>query len=282
MLVIVKSLGDTMPPGQIVFFRSFFGLIPLVLLGFRGTGFAKLRWVDPRNHLARSLAGVAGMFAWFYALSLLPLAPATAISFAGPIFLTLIAVFVLHERVDLLRWVATFLGLAGVLVIVGDALFAKTPGAGLNPVGIAFALGSAVFSALAMATVRRITATETSESIAFWFLVAGSVAGLMTLPWGWTMPTPSEFGLLLVMGCCGGIAQTLLTMGYRYAEASVLAPIDYLALLWASLFGVLLFGDILTPNLMVGAAIIVASGLVLAFAERRRRSKLLAPPPELP
>ena len=177
------------------------------------------------------------MFCNFAAYSRLPLADATAIGFAAPLFVVILAVFMLGERVHAYRWSAVVLGFVGVMVIVG-------PEAGIAPgalLGAGYALSGALLAALAMIFVRRMSKHEHSTTIAFYFMLTSCVISLFTLPLGWTVPTRSEAPILVFLGLAGGTGQLFLSYSYRFSEASVLAPFDYSAMIWAVILGYFFF-----------------------------------------
>ena len=170
------------------------------------------------------------MYCNFTAYTLLPLADVTAIGFAAPLFIVMLAAFLLRERVHIYRWSAVVIGFVGVLVIIG-------PGARMASgatIGVAYALTSAALAALAMIFLRRMSAHEHSTAIAFYFMLTASVISLFTLPFGWNFPTGTEGWVLIASGLAGGVGQLFLSFSYRYGEASLLAPFDYTAMIWAA------------------------------------------------
>jgi drug/metabolite transporter (DMT)-like permease len=205
------------------------------------------------------------MFCNFLAVMFLPLADATAIAFAAPMFTVILAALVLHERVHIFRWSAVLTGFAGVLVIVA----AEGPGEGGRTIaGAALALCGAGLSATAMIVLRRMSAHEHSEAIAFYFMLTSALAGFATIFWGWRMPVGTEIFALVSMGVFGGVGQLFLSFGYRYGEASVLAPFDYSMMIWAASLGYFLFGDVPTVEVLIGASLVVGAGLLILWRER--------------
>ncbi|MEJ1937720.1 DMT family transporter, partial [Nostoc sp. NIES-2111] len=227
MSAIVKVAAQSYPTGQIVFFRSFFAIAPLIVwMAWRGDLRGIARTSRPLAHLRRSVAGSAAMFCGFAALATLPLATATAIGYATPLLTTALAAFLLQEVVLPHRWGAVTAGFGGMLVMVGPALAASLTGAQghLDPVGILFGLAGAGCAGLASIEVRRLAQQEPTGVIVFYFLMTASTLGLATAVTGWRMPSPTEFGMLVTAGILGGIGQILLTSSYRFAPASVIAP----------------------------------------------------------
>lgn len=275
MSVLVRFIGDTVPLGQVVFFRSAGAFIPLIAVyAFRGELFAATHTHRPFAHMTRGLISIAGMFLNFAALARLPLVDATVISFAAPLITVAFAALMLNERVRIYRWTAVGIGFIGVVVMLWPYLNLThliAAGSTTSTVGAICALSSAFTNAGSVIQTRRLTDSETTASIVFYFSLSCMLAGLCTLPFVWHTPTLVEFAALVSLGILGGVSHILLTESYRYAPASVVAPFDYVALFWAFLFGYLLFGEVPTIHVYIGAGIIAASGLFVIWRERRRR-----------
>jgi drug/metabolite transporter (DMT)-like permease len=282
MSALVRFVGDAVPVGQVVFFRSLFAIVPVVLIySWRGEISAAVRTGRPLGHLTRGLISVASMFLNFAALARLPLVDATAISFAAPLVTVALAAVILHERVRAYRWSAVAVGFAGVMVMLWPYLDVKSlVGAGSieTTIGAACAVTAAFTNAGAVIQTRRLTDSETTASIVFYFSLICTLAGAATLPFVWVAPSAPQLAALIAIGVIGGLSHLFLTESYRYAPASVVAPFDYVALLWAFFFGYVLFGEVPTIYVYVGAAVVAASGLFVIWRERelarRRRGKL--------
>jgi drug/metabolite transporter (DMT)-like permease len=264
MFAGVKWVGPTIPVGEIVFFRASIGMLMIVLATMLTGGPSLLATKRIGTHATRSLLGVTAMFCNFLAVTFIPLADATAIAFAAPMFTVIMAALILKEQVHIFRWSAVVIGFAGVLVIVSAE--GRGPGDG-NIIGAAFALSGAGLSATAMIVLRRMSAHENSEAIAFYFMLTSAVVGLLTIFLGWKMPSSTEFLILISMGVFGGIGQLLLSFSYRFGEASVLAPFDYSMMLWAASLGYFLFGDFPTAQVLVGASCVISAGLLILWRE---------------
>ena len=265
LAALVKWCGAKgVPVLEIIFFRNAFAFVPICLYIWRTCGFGVLRTRRPLGHLARSAVGLTGMTCGFTALQHLPLTEATAFSFAAPLFMTALSVPILREPVGRHRWGAVLLGFVGVLVMIRPE-----PGH-MNLTGAGFALAAAVAAAFAMITVREMGRTEPGAAIAFYFTLSGCVLGLAGLPFHWVTPAPSTLGLLILMGLVGGIGQLLLTESLRVAPVGLVAPFDYTQLLWASLIGLLIWGELPRPATIAGALIVAASGVYIVLHETRR------------
>ncbi|MDC7786631.1 DMT family transporter [Rhodoplanes sp. TEM] len=288
MSALVRYVGEAgIPLGQVVFFRSAFALILLVAMyAVRRELAVAVRTRRPLGHVGRGSIAVFGMFLNFAALARLPLVDATAISFAAPMITVALAALVLSERVRAYRWTAVAIGFGGVLVMLWPYLGLGrlvTAGSAEATVGALCALGAAFSNAFAVIQTRRLTDSETTPSIVFYFSLICTIAGAVVLPFVWMTPTLPQLAALIAIGILGGLSHLLLTESYRYAPASVMAPFDYLALLFAFLIGWAAFGEIPTVWAYGGAGIVVLSGLFVIWRERqlaaRRRQ---TPPPRLP
>jgi drug/metabolite transporter (DMT)-like permease len=206
----------------------------------------------------------------FAALGLLPLPEATAIGYAAPLLVVVFAAMFLGEEVRAFRLSAVALGMVGVLIVLAPRLsVGLDPMSARETLGAVVALMGAVFTALAQVFVRRLVLTEDTATIVFWFSVTASVLALVTLPWGWVMPTRGAMGMLVCAGLLGGVGQVLLTSSYRHADASVIAPFEYCSMLLALGVGFFVFGEVPTLTMLAGGAIIIAAGVLIIWRERR-------------
>lgn len=285
MVSLIKVLADTMPPGQIVFFRSLFAM-PVILLWLapRGEIREMLHTNMPWGHVGRGTVGVLAMGLTFAGLAYLPLPEVTAIGYAAPLLTVIFAAFLLGERVGAYRLGAVILGLFGVLIVLSPRLSLNaedfTEG---ETLGAALVLSGAVFAALAQVFVRKLVATETTSAIVFWFSATAMGLSLLSLPFGWVIPTPTEALLVVLVGLLGGFAQILLTTGFRWADASVIAPFDYVSILFAMAIGYWVFSEVPTLTMIGGATLVVFAGMLIIWRERQlaiaRAQLLKAAPP---
>ncbi|HUG60988.1 MAG TPA: DMT family transporter, partial [Methylomirabilota bacterium] len=220
MVILIKLVSDRVPPGEIVFARSFFGMAPIVaMLIWRRELASALKTRHPFGHASRALVGTASMFCWFASLSYLPLPDATAINYAGPLFGVVFAALILGETVRIYRWSAVVVGFVGVLIVLSEQIEAMNGFVGDGALGGALALAGAFFAALASIAIRKLTATESTGAIVFYFSGSAAAISLLSLPFGWVVPDPQTAVILVFAGLFGGVGQVLITEGYRRAEA---------------------------------------------------------------
>lgn len=269
MSALVKALSDAIPPGETVFFRSAFAVpVILVWLAFRGELRTGLRASKPMGHFWRAFLGATAMGCGFAALGLLPLPEVTAIGFAAPLLVVVFAAVFLGEDVRLFRLSAVLVGLVGVLIVLMPRLSLGSDVDGAHALGAVLALTGAIFAALAQVTVRKLLDSEQTSSIVFWFSINAALLSLVTLPFGWVMPTPGQTAILVLTGILGGIGQIFLTSSYRHADASLVAPFDYAAILLALAVGNWVFDEVPTLTMLTGAGIVVAAGIAIILRER--------------
>jgi drug/metabolite transporter (DMT)-like permease len=259
--------------GEVVFFRSTFALLPLLAwLAWEGDLINAVRTRNVAGHFKRGLIGTSGMYLGFAALSYLPLHDAIAIGYASPLIVVILAALLLNEKVRAYRWTAVAVGFVGVLIMLSPYLKLETFSGGLAAgptLGALCAFAGAFCSAGAMIQVRRLTATETTGAIVFYFFILASALSLCTLLFGWHRPDAADLGLFVVSGILGGIGQILVTQSYRHADTSVIAPFEYTTMIWALLVGWFVFGELPVPAVVAGATIVVAAGLLVVWRERR-------------
>jgi len=287
MLSLAKLVSDRVPPGQTTFFRSACSL-PVILawLAWSGQMRSSIRMRNPLAHVFRGLAGAGSIGLVFAGLAFLPLPEVTAIGYAAPLIVVILAALFLGEKVGLYRLGAVALGMVGVLIIIAPRLTVGADGQldFAQALGVALVLMGALCTALAHIFVRRMTATETTSAIVFWFLIIASILSLATLPFGWVMPTPAEAAILVSIGVIGGFQQVLMTAAYRNADASVLAPFDYTSMLFAIFIAYIVFSEVPTWTVLGGSAIVVTAGIFIILRERQlglqREARRRSGPPE--
>lgn len=276
MMVLLKLASETVPVGEIVFARNFFGMWPvLVMVALRGELRQAFHTTRPLGHLARSMVGILAMITTFIAFSLLPLPDATAIGFASPLVVVVLSALILGETVRFYRWSAVIVGFLGILIILSPHLGSGEVDAGQS-IGALSAATAAFLTATAMILVRKLCETERTSTIVTWFSGIATLLALFTLPLGWLIPSQAWVlpdGVtalyLVLIGLLGGIGQILMTQSYRYADASTIAPFDYANMTWAILFGYVLFAEVPVPEVLIGAAIVICAGIFVIYRERR-------------
>ncbi|KFF47872.1 hypothetical protein GY26_17875 [Gammaproteobacteria bacterium MFB021] len=268
MLVCVKAVSDEVPLGQTVFFRSAFALLPIVVFMLWRREFPRaLATRRPFGHLLRSGLGAAAMFASFAAVARLPVAEATLLAQLAPVALALGGILLLGERLTRHRLLALTLVLVGVgVLILPELRGAPTPA---RITGYALGIAAALLTAGALLTVRRISRTETPASIAFYFVLVTTLAGLATATLGWVSVAWPTLTLLVLAGLFGGAAHICMTLALRMTEVSRLAPFEYVALIWPILADLWLFGQPLSSGFVL-ALPLVLGGAMLAALEGRR------------
>jgi drug/metabolite transporter (DMT)-like permease len=270
----VKHLGSDVPTGQIIFVRGLISMAVLAFIAWHFHGFQILRTDRLRSHAIRSLAGTASMFCWFTALTMIPLADFTAISFTAPLFLTLLAMLLLGERIHVYRWTALAIGFIGVVITIGPHLTL-----GGSSLGVLVAFGAAMFSAAAITTLRSMSGAggEHPLAITFYFSLTTVIVSALTAIGGWPMPTGEQWLFIGISALLGVFGQLLMTMSYRYAEASTLAPLDYTNLLLAVALGLVFFDEVPHWSMWIGAPLVIAAGLIILWREYRRYAAVPAP-----
>jgi drug/metabolite transporter (DMT)-like permease len=270
---LVKWEVAIYPVGEVAFFRSAFSILPCLLIVLPRRGMAVFRTDRIRDHVKRAVSQLCSMTAIFMAFKLMPLAGAIAISFSAPLITTLLSVVLLKEKVGIHRWSALAIGFVGVILITD-------PGAGTLQFGALFALANAVLISSVAIAIRRMSATESTETLLIYQIILLTLLSGMLLPFGFTPPTWNDAVLLALSGLANGVAQYWWTKSLHMAPASAVVPFNYLSLVWASMMGFAIWGDLPTLNLVIGSLVMVASGLYILWREtgqRRLAARAAAP-----
>ena len=271
MALAIKLLGQRLDNLQIGFFRVVVGFAAVLPFVARA-GLAHVRTRHLHVHAIRAVFGLLAMYCSYYAIAHMPLADYTALSFTKPLFATFLAVVILHEVVRWRRWTATAIGFLGVIVMV-------RPGAtAFQPAALA-ALVEAFSIAFLVTLVKRLPAQETTTGMLFHFGLFASVLSLGPAIYAWQWPTAFEWLLLIGVGVLGAMAQSFWIRSFRAGDASVVAPFDYLRLLFAGFIGFAVFSELPTLWTLIGAGVIVTSTLYIAHREAQlsRKSRPAAP-----
>ena len=288
MFALVKALSDTIPAGQAVFFRSAFA-IPVLFawLMMQGELAGAVTVKSKRAHVWRGFVGTAAMGLNFTAAGFLPMPEITAIGFTTPLLIVVFASVMLGERVGVYRISAVLVGLIGVLIIVEPRLtFGEMdPTQDVMMLGVILAISAATFAALAQIQIRKMVQVERTSAIIFYFCITASLFSLSTVG-TWVWPNLSQFLILILIGILGGVGQIMLTTAYRYAPASVIAPFDYTAMIFALGIGYVAFAELPSAQMILGAGIVIAAGVFVILREarlglRRGQARRAKPPPAL-
>ena len=253
---LIVKWSDDYPLGQVIFFRGFFGIVLYYFVipkdRIRDFYFTK----RPLLHFSRCFFGLAALLSIFTALRNLPLATVVSISFAAPIFTTIFSIFFLSERVGYFRWLAVFIGFIGILII-------SEPGLSSLNVYYIFPVIFVLGMSYVAISIRQLSSTEPVWLISLFFSVAITIAGLLTLPLGWVMPSFYDLTLLSMIGFFGGVANLWLSQSYKFSEVSLVTPLKYLALVFAIVFGYLIWGEVPSGKTLIGAILVIASSIII-------------------
>ena len=258
---MAKYLTETYLVGQIMALRGTFILCLLIFLFISARKKLNLKIYSWRNNFYRAAAMTGSTFCFITGLSYLPIADAIAIAFAAPLLTTLLAVSCLGERVGLHRWLAIFFGFIGVIIIVQptDDAFKV---AALAPLGAAF------FGAIRDVITRKIASSESSFTILLTSMFLITLAGYLTFPLGWSEFQVEHIWLFLCSSILVGVAQYLMIEAFRLGEVGLISPFKYSSLLWAVVIGFIVWGDIPGYFVLVGATILIISGVYLLRGEK--------------
>ena len=253
---LIVKWSEHYPLGQVLFFRGFFGVLFYFLIipkerlhNFYYTKRAGL-------HFLRSFSGLIALVAIFIALRSLPLATVVSISFAAPIFTTIFSIFLLNEKVGVYRWLAVIVGFIGILIIT-------EPGISSLNIFYIFPIIFCIGLSYVAITIRKLSTTEPVWLISLYFSISITLLSLFSLPLGWIMPSIKDFMILAMIGIFGGVANLWLSQSYKYSEVSLVTPLKYLALVFAIIFGYLIWNEIPTIKSLFGAALVIISTLII-------------------
>ena len=259
-----KYLVASYPIGEVMFFRSATGFLACAALILPATGLSVFATRKPGAHLARGLSQAISQTLTVAALGLMPLAGAMAIGFSAPLWATLVAVFLYREASDPKRWAVLTIGFVGVLVVTH-------PGQDSLQLGALFALGNAIMYGSVTVAVRGMAKTESPKTLLMWQMATMMVCHAGLLPFGCRLPEAGDAILLGLLGLSTAGAQYLWTRALALAPASAVSPFYYLMLVWGVVLGFVFWGEMPTPSLLAGSAIVIASGIGLLWYEARRK-----------
>jgi drug/metabolite transporter (DMT)-like permease len=260
---MVKALGGTYGPFQIMLFRSIVAMLPIAIIVWHAGDFRIVRSNRPWLQAARVLAGLGSTIGFFYVFPRMPLVDAYAISYAAPFFMVALAVPLLGEQVGWRRWSAVGVGFAGVILM-------------LDPWGIAFhtmsliVLGATFCYALSTILVRLNSRYDKDAATLFWFALVSSAVALVGAIPDWIWPAPIDWLWLIILGLLGGTAQVLVTRAWRLTPAAILAPFDYVSIVLAVIYGRFWFHEQASWTVWLGLPLVIGSGLYILHRERVR------------
>ena len=258
---MIKALGPEIPSVVVAFFRSAIGAAIILGLILRSGRWSQAWTKRPWGHALRTFFGFTSMVATYYGYSHLPLALATAIGFAMPIVLCLLSAPLLGEKVGKVQMIAAMVGLGGVLVMLRPWQIGMGSADALPLVPVLVVIFAMLGWALAMISIRRLGALgESNTSIVLWFALGSTVLSATFMLPVWVTPTTSQLVTLLAIGTLSGAAQILMTHGYRSAEGALVAPFEYGAIVYATLLGLIFWGEVPDAMNLLGMAILIGAG----------------------
>ena len=264
---LIVKWSDNYPLGQVIFFRGFFGIVFYYFI------IPKQRIKDfyitkrPLLHLSRCFFGLLALLSIFTALRNLPLATVVSISFAAPIFTTIFSIFFLKEKVGYFRWLAVLIGFIGILII-------SEPGLSSLNIYYIFPVIFVLGMSYVAISIRQLSSTEPVWLISLFFSATITIAGLATIPFGWLLPDFKDLVLLSMIGLFGGMANLWLSQSYKFSEVSLVTPLKYLALVFAIIFGFLIWDEIPSNKTLIGAILVIASSVIIFRREITLKKQL--------
>jgi drug/metabolite transporter (DMT)-like permease len=264
---LVKLLSVRYPVSQILFFRFMFAVLPLFVLAAFTLGILSIKTSRYRDHAIRSVSGVLALSLFFSAISLIPMAEATMISYSSPIFITLLSIPILSEKIGWWRWFAVLLGFVGVVIVA-------QPGSAVFSLGSLFAIGSAMLAAVVVVWLRLLSDTENPIITSIIYNSLGAVIfSIWALTIGWiAVESLADWALLIAVGLSASVQQFLFASSFRYGEASLLAPFEYLILIFSAVVGYVFWDEVPVLTSIFGGIIIAVSGLVILARTRKANS----------
>ena len=266
MNVFAKLLSAHHSVIEIAFYRNLIASLPFLFMVFV-LGRREILVIRSKPSLVglRAVLGAVSLMTTFAAFSLMPMAETTVLLFTASLFIPVLGVFFLGERVGPWRWAAVFIGFAGVVVM-------SQPGGSVHLLGVAVALAAALMHATLQIVLRYLGRYESPETVTFYFMVIGTLVTALPLPFVAVTPTLAEVPLLFGVGLSGALAQWLLSVAFRNAPAAIVTVFNYSGIVWATAFGWLIWNDWPLPTVLVGATIVIASNALIIWRESRRRA----------
>jgi len=267
---LVVKWSDSYPLGQVIFFRGFFGVLLYFLIMPRDRIKNFYYTKRPGLHFLRCFFGLIALLAIFTALRNLPLATVVSISFAAPIFTTILSIFLLSEKVGLFRWLAVVVGFVGIIIITEPG-FTSLNVYFIYP--LIFCLGMSYVAI----TIRQLSTTEPVWLISLYFSATITLASFFTIPYGWIMPDIKDLMLLMSIGILGGAANLWLSQSYKFSEVSLVTPLKYLALVFAIIFGYFIWNEVPSIKTLIGAFLVITSSIIIFRREITLKKQVTIP-----
>jgi drug/metabolite transporter (DMT)-like permease len=267
---LLVKWSDSYPLGQVIFFRGFFGVLLYFLIMPRDRIKNFYYTKRPGLHFLRCFFGLIALLAIFTALRNLPLATVVSISFAAPIFITILSIFLLSEKVGLFRWLAVVVGFVGIIIITEPG-FTSLNIYFIYP--LIFCLGMSYVAI----TIRQLSTTEPVWLISLYFSATITLASFFTIPYGWIMPDIKDLMLLMSIGILGGAANLWLSQSYKFSEVSLVTPLKYLALVFAIIFGYFIWKEVPSIKTLIGAFLVITSSIIIFRREITLKKQVTIP-----
>lgn len=270
MEILVKFLSSSYPIGELVFFRGFFGLLPIIFVMPKKKFFQNFKTKKIKLHIFRTITGCFALISIFFSLKYLPLADAISITFAAPIFATIFSIFFLKEIVGKKRWFAVLIGFLGILIIL-------KPGTSLFSIYSIFPILFCVGFAASASLIRVLSKTDKNYLISFYYTAGLTLVSLFLDPLSWKIPLFKDCLLLISIGIIGSLGNIIITEAYRKSEISLITPIKYLNLIFAIVFGYYLFNEVPEYSTLIGSVFIIVSTVIIFIRERKLNKKNIIP-----
>ena len=270
MEILVKFLSSSYPIGELVFFRGFFGLLPIIFIMPKKKFFQNFKTKKIKLHIFRTITGCFALISIFFSLKYLPLADAISITFAAPIFATIFSIFFVKEIVGKKRWFAVLIGFLGILIIL-------KPGTSLFSIYSIFPILFCVGFAASASLIRILSKTDKNYLISFYYTAGLTLVSLFLDPLSWKIPLFKDCLLLISIGIIGSLGNIIITEAYRKSEISLITPIKYLNLIFAIVFGYFLFNEVPEYSTLIGSVFIIVSTVIIFIRERKLNKKNIIP-----
>ena len=260
MSVCIKATGDHIPLFQVVFFRNFFALLPLIFFIY----FLKLNLRSINNyklHIARAFIGVTAMSLFFVSIRYVPLVEMQTISYSSVFFISILSIFFLGEKIGYRRIFAILIGFIGVLIIL-------KPSAELFSNYSVLPLIASLFLSMAVIVLKKILLTNNNILSVWVFTILCTIISLFFYNDNWVWPNNLDLSFMIASGILGFIAQICLTKSFQLADASILAPIDFTSVIWSFSLGYIFFGELISSDVLIGGIIIISSVSYIFYRER--------------